>query len=55
MTKLQELKATYDAACDSYRDAVWYAIADEAADAADAAYDAYQAELKKTQKEQTND
>ena len=55
MTKLEELEATYDAACDSYRDAVWYGLADVAYDSVVAAREVYQAELKKTQKEQTND
>ena len=54
MTKLEELKAAYDAACDSYRDAGWYALADVAYDAAVAARVAYYDELKKT-KENTND
>ena len=50
MTKLEELKAAYDAA--------WVAARDADADAWDAYYTAhaaYRAELKKTQKENTND
>ena len=46
MTKLEVLKAAYDAATEA---------ADAADDAWNDAYDAYYAELKKTQEEQTND
>ena len=46
MTKLEELKATHDAADVAYGAAY---------DAYFAAYDAYQDELKKTQKEKLND
>jgi hypothetical protein len=56
-SKLEELKAAADAA-DAAWDAAWAAgwAASEAAWAAyRAARDAYKAELKKTQKEQTND
>ena len=70
MTKLEELLNTYTAAYAAWDAADAARGASEAADAADyvdadawvaawvAAYDAwiaYQAELKKTQKEQTND
>ena len=49
MTKLEQLKAASDAA-----DAAW-GVASAAYDAAEAAYVAYRDELKKTQKEQTNE
>jgi hypothetical protein len=58
MTKLEELKAAYDAAYAAYRDAA----CDDTWDAADgdgnayvATRDAYEAELKKTQEEKQND
>ena len=60
MTKLEELKAAFDATWDTYLDARARADAGYAADvraayyasvAADAASAAYEAELKKTQKE----
>ena len=59
MTKLEELKATRDAAKDIAWDAAWTAVkargsVDAAFYAADAADAAYEDELKKT-KEQTND
>ena len=59
MTKLEELKATRDAAKDIAWDAAWTAVkargsVDAAFYAADAAQAAYEYELEKT-KEQTND
>ena len=66
MTKLEELEATRDAAYAASKSAYYVAFDVVAADARHDAYeaarldwvvanDAYQAELKKTQKEQTND
>jgi hypothetical protein len=57
MTKLEELKAVYDAAEATYN-AIWDVYidaADAAAVAVNAAWDAYEAELKKTQEENSND
>tara|TARA_R110000764_G_scaffold214687_1_gene301230 strand:- start:26 stop:235 length:210 start_codon:yes stop_codon:yes gene_type:complete len=54
MTKLEELKAAYEAA-DAAWDAAAAAIEAAYRAAADAAWDAYYAELKKTRKEKTND
>ena len=60
MTKLEQLKATRDVAKDAAWDAAWTAVkargsVDAAFYAADAAEAAYQDELKKTQKENSND
>ena len=52
MTKLEELKAGWASAAYAAAGAAW---SDAGANAVDAARDAYQAELKKTQKENTND
>ena len=55
MTKLEELKADYDAA-EYAVDAIWSAADDDVRAAArDAAWAAYQDELKKTQTENSND
>jgi hypothetical protein len=55
MTKLEELKADYDAA-EAAVEAIWAAADDDVRAAArDAARDAYEAELKKTQEENSND
>ena len=51
MTKLEELKAAYNAAVG----AAYAAAAYEAVEAVDAACDAYQDERKKTQEENTSD
>jgi hypothetical protein len=63
MTKLEELEAAWEAAADAW-EAAHYAYKAFAATkafykaaeyAADVAWDAYEAELKKTQKENSND
>jgi hypothetical protein len=58
MTKLEKLKAAYDAACDASYAAAWGAdayVAARDADAYVAARDAYDDELKKIQEENSND
>lgn len=53
MTKLEELKAAYGAACDDAETA--WAAADTAAVAYEAARDAYYAELDKMKEENSNE
>jgi hypothetical protein len=53
MNKLEELKATYDAAYDAWAAAA--SAASAAARATDTARAAYEAELKKTQEENSDD
>jgi hypothetical protein len=63
MTKLEELKAAYEAAVaayDAYAASAWDAVACDDAhnavwDAYTTARDAYEAELNKTQEENSND